>query len=400
MAVAPRFVSVCMLLVALSAAAAVWAGAGGVARIIWLPLVVALGVALVWWSRRGARPTVATVALVVGIIGVSVGVGRGLRHLSGGHSDPAAWLAVVGLFAAMLLIGWAFVALLGRLHWLVRIPVAVGLLVPVLLAVYTVSIPLMVVDPPRARVSAEQPAGSSSVSFPAADGVALQGWFRPGTNGAGVVVVPGSGSSRSGAIDQARVLADAGYGVLVYDPRGHGDSSGEAMDLGWAGDADIRGAVDFRLGRGVESVGALGLSMGGEQVLGAAAADPRIAAVVAEGATHRTAADFDWLSDEFGWRGQAQEALNSPRFALIDALTPWPPPITLQQAVADISPRPVLVIAAGTVQDETITAGVLATSGNVAVWVVPDAEHTGGLRAQPDQWRERVVTFFDAALDT
>lgn len=395
----PRVVAVCILLVAAGAGAAILAGASGTARIAGTLVVAALGLGLAWWSRRGPRGALGAVALVAGIVGVGVGIGRGLRHLTAGAPDPAAWTALVSLAAGLLLIGWAFAALLGGLRRPARIGAGIGLLIVTLLAVYTVSIPLMVVDPPRAAVTGTAPAGFAPVAFPAADGVQLQGWYRAGDNGAAVLVVPGSGSSRSGAVEQAAVLADAGYGVLVYDPRGHGDSAGQAMDLGWAGDADIRGAVDFLVGQGVESVGALGLSMGGEQVLGAAATDPRIAAVVAEGATHRTAADYDWLSEEFGWRGQLQKALNAPRFALVDALTPWSPPITLRQAVSEIAPRPVLIIAAGTVADEQLSAAVL-TGEHVEVWVVPQAGHVGGVRAAPEAWRTRVTTFFAEALDS
>ena len=66
------------------------------------------------------------------------------------------------------------------------------------------------------------------------------------------------------------------------------------MDAGWYGDRDLIAAVAFlQHQRDVDPrrIGALGLSMGGEEAIGAATADPAIRAVVAEGATHRTAAD-------------------------------------------------------------------------------------------------------------
>jgi hypothetical protein len=36
--------------------------------------------------------------------------------------------------------------------------------------------------------------------------------------------------------------------------------------------------------------------------------------------------------------------------------------------------------------------------GNVTVWVVPGAEHTGGLSPAPEEWERRVIEFLDAAL--
>ena len=71
------------------------------------------------------------------------------------------------------------------------------------------------------------------------------------------------------------------------------------MDFGWFGDQDLAGAVSWLCScPGVDRrrIAAVGLSMGAEQALGAAATDSRIAAVVAEGATGRAAGDDDWLS--------------------------------------------------------------------------------------------------------
>lgn len=116
-------------------------------------------------------------------------------------------------------------------------------------------------------------------------------------NGAALVVLPGSGSNRSAVLGQA-VLARHGYGALLADPRGQGLSGGHVMDFGWWGGRDIAAAVSF-LGRqpGVQAgkIAVLGESMGGEQALAAAGADPRIRAVVAEGATGQQLADHGWL---------------------------------------------------------------------------------------------------------
>ena len=136
--------------------------------------------------------------------------------------------------------------------------------------------------------------------------MALSGWYVPSRNGAAVVLLHGAGSTRSAVLPHAVVLADDGFGVLLYDARGHGRSQGRAMDFGWYGDLDVAAAVDFVAGQaGVEPgrVAALGLSMGGEEALGAAASDPRIRAVVAEGATTRVAGDKAWLSDVHGRTG-------------------------------------------------------------------------------------------------
>jgi uncharacterized protein len=366
----------------------------GFGRFVLLAAIFLLYLAVLIPSRRWAG----VAAIALGVIGISVGIARGLRFVST-QADPLAWLALIGAGAGMVLAVIGFAQLVAGWRWWTK--AITGAIAAILMAfgIYTLAIPLAATDPPRASVTSQAPPGWSEVSFPAQDGTTLSGWFHPGSNSAAVIVVPGSGSSRSGALAQAQVLADNGFAVLLHDPRGHGNSDGTAMDLGWAGDQDVSGAVDFLVATGVARIGALGLSMGGEQVIGAAAADPRIAAIAAEGATHRTAADYAWLSEEFGWRGGVQEALNVPRFALIDLLAAQSPPAQLAAAVRAIDPRPVLLMAAGTIHDEELATSFIADGTDAQVWVIADAGHIGGLGTAPDEWTRRVVDLFTEALD-
>ena len=137
------------------------------------------------------------------------------------------------------------------------------------------------------------------------------------------------------------------------------------MDFGWWGDEDIRAAVDFLAERPeVDHIAALGLSMGGEEVIGAMAVDDRIEAVVAEGATIRVAGDRAWLSDQLrlarcrpGVAGDRHDLVRGDRFTSAD------PPITLRQAVDRARPRPVLLITAGGVADEAHAAGWIRLPG-------------------------------------
>lgn len=175
------------------------------------------------------------------------------------------------------------------------------------------------------------------------------------------------------------------------------------MDFGWYGDEDVSAAVSFLSAQqdvDPTRIAAVGLSMGGEEAIGAAATDPRIAAVVAEGATNRVAADKAWLVDEHGWRGTVQQGIDRLTFGLTDLLTDADPPIALRDAVRAAAPRPVLLIAAGTVSDEApagrfIQAGSPAT---VELWVVDGAGHTGALALDRDAWVARVDAFLTGAL--
>jgi pimeloyl-ACP methyl ester carboxylesterase len=280
------------------------------------------------------------------------------------------------------------------------------LVVFVLVAAMSLGQAVAATQVPRTAIGSSTPARGgltySDAAFETSDGVRLSGWYIPSTNGAAVVVLHGAGSTRSDALDQAVVLARHGYGVLVFDARGHGRSAGRAMDFGWYGDEDVSAAVSYLQSRPDvhAGIGALGLSMGGEEALGAAAGDPRIRAVVAEGATNRAPADREWLSDEYGWRGALQEGIDWLTYGVADLLTPAHKPATLRNAAAAVAPRPVLLIAAGAVPDEE-NADRYIQSGSprsVQLWVVPDAGHTQGLRVEPGQWEQRVIAFFDSGL--
>jgi dienelactone hydrolase len=189
----------------------------------------------------------------------------------------------------------------------------------------------------------------------------------------------------------------------MIDARGHGQSDGRAMDFGWHGDADIAAATAFLADRpdvDRQRIGVVGMSMGGEEALGASATNELIQAVVAEGATARNAADEAWLSDEFGVRGVLQERLERLQDLVTDTLTSAPVPISLRDAVAASGDTRYLLIAAGDVDDEGHAAAHVAAGApeRVEIWTVPDAGHTEGLRTHPEEWESRVIAFLTDSL--
>lgn len=110
-------------------------------------------------------------------------------------------------------------------------------------------------------------------------GPALAALVWPAPAGApGVVVVPGLGSRKDNHLDMGRALSTAGVAALALDIRGHGDSDGR-LDGGCVD--DVAAALDVLAARGHTRLGVRGSSMGGMLALLAAAADPRVRAVVA-----------------------------------------------------------------------------------------------------------------------
>ena len=156
------------------------------------------------------------------------------------------------------------------------------------MVVYPVSEVYVVTHAARAYVPTPQ-LGSTyeDVSFRTSDGLRLEGWYVPTKNGATVIVIPG----RKGPQKPARMLAGHGYGVLLFDRRGEGESEGDPNGLGWAGTRDVEAAIVFLRERPEVDegrIGGLGLSVGGEVLLEAAAETEGLQAVVSEGAGVRS----------------------------------------------------------------------------------------------------------------
>ena len=370
-------------------------------------MVVAVGLLVLTALRRdGGDGPSRWVLVLLGGVAAAAGVGIALPHLvkEGLAADTVAGFVVLVGGLAMFAFGVATLARVRR--WPARMLVVICSVVLLALGLFVVGQAVAATNVPRTRLGTTTPAQLgmeySEVRMETSDGVSVAGWYVPSRNGAAVVLRHGSGSTRSATLPHAAVLARHGYGVLMMDARGHGRSGGRAMDFGWYGDADIAAGVNYVSDRPEVDEGAvavLGLSMGGEEALGAAASDERIAAVVAEGVGQRQAADKRWLADEFGARGAAQLQLEQLMYGLTDLLTDAGPPTALAEAVERAAPRPVLLIAGGRTTDEPEVARRLeARSESVERWVVAETGHVGALRAMPDEWERRVIGFLDRAL--
>ncbi|HEX5782791.1 MAG TPA: CocE/NonD family hydrolase, partial [Solirubrobacteraceae bacterium] len=235
------------------------------------------------------------------------------------------------------------------------------------------------------------------VSLRTSDGLELVGWYAPSRNRAAVIVFPG----HDGPAPHARMLVRRGYGVLMLDRRGEGESQGDYNARGWGGEPDLEAAISYLAERDdVDSqrIGGLGLSVGGELLIQTAARDGRLAAVVSEGAGNQSLADqmqtpdapkaVRWLSP-MTMETAAGIVLSNRR-----------PPAGLATAIPRIAPRPVLLITGGRGNPDEALNGVYRAAGGptVSLWEIPEAGHTGGIAAEPGEYERRVVAFFDSAL--
>jgi hypothetical protein len=74
------------------------------------------------------------------------------------------------------------------------------------------------------------------------------------------------------------------------------------------------------------------------------------------------------------------------------------PPPALQDDIADISPRPLLLIYTDAGNEELTPQLFEGARAPKAIWKIPEAGHTAGFAAGPRAYERHVVGFFDRAL--
>lgn len=239
------------------------------------------------------------------------------------------------------------------------------------------------------------------VQIPAADGETLAGWYAPPVNASGAVilVLHGSRSDRTASLAHARILYDAGYGVLVYDQRASGESTGNRQSIGLYDQHDLTPIINWLVARpevDENRIGGVGLSLGAHILVMAAPHEGRLKAIWSDGLGINGAEDipaYDTVGEAF------ITFINGQAFWL-GGLYLGEHPVPFKQLIPQIAPRHLMLVAGGLDPYEAdFNRGYepyLGENGNL--WVIEEAWHVGGLGAIPEEYSERMLTFFDKAL--
>jgi alpha-beta hydrolase superfamily lysophospholipase len=234
--------------------------------------------------------------------------------------------------------------------------------------------------------------------------VELAAWTIHTVHGApAVVLVHGFKTSREEMLPWARFLHDAGFNVLLLDTRGCGKSGGATVGLGATEPRDISLAVDAARDQfGTTKVAVLGISLGAGAVILAAADDPRISAVVADTAW----TDQDFLLSRLSFLPLGSLRVPLPPYGVAAVNTLVGADVTKArpvEAIARISPRPVLLIHAADDDNATTTVdgarALFAAAGEPKeLWVAARGGHAGAINSFREEYRTRVVEFLNDAL--
>lgn len=307
------------------------------------------------------------------------------------------WLTTLAVLVGLWCAFWIYV-------WIRYFPIVVRLIGQA---------PLLVPEP-----SAPLP-GGEACAFPTADGLTLRGTYlkHRATERRGVVLFGHElNGDRWNAVPYVADLLDAGYDVLTFDFRNHGESDERRgfTPRPWIAPddlADVRAAVDYLAARpdaDPRGIGVLGISRGGGAALCAAAGDARIRCLFTDGAypsrsTHllylKRYIDIfipppwtiitrnlpDWVYECFLSAGRRWWGLrNDYRF------------VDVEGSVAGVK-QPVLMIHGGAdtmIPVDAARALQRQLSGPSKLWVVPEARHNGAVFAEPEAYRRRLLKFF------
>jgi uncharacterized protein len=371
-----------------------------------VPTAALLGAAAAYPRlRAGLR---ATLALTLGILGIAIGAGEaGYYTIQVGPSGDD-YSGLLAIPAGLLLVGVGAATLWSTRRrddslprrYLRRLLLLIGAVVVFVFFLFPLSLSYVFTHVSRLKVPlARLGAPHEDVSFTTSDGLKLRGWYVPSRNGAAVIAFPG----RRGPQRQARMLVRHGYGVLLFDRRGEGESDGDPNAFGWAMDRDLKAAAAFLQHRpDVEPsrIGGIGLSVGGEMLLQTAAESEAFRAIVSEGAGARSIREN--LEKPTTLDTLPELGVSFVLTAGTALFSNHAPPPNLKDLSARIAPRSVFFVYAlhGTGGEEKqLNPKYYAAAGEPKqIWEIPEASHTGGITARPQEYERRVVGFFDRAL--
>lgn len=236
------------------------------------------------------------------------------------------------------------------------------------------------------------------VSIPHPDGLTLAGWLAPSQNGKTLILQHGYAANSVDTLPLAQLLTAHGYGVLLFDFHGHGNSDPAQVTLGLSETDDTKAAVRFLKAHPqtqADQLGILGVSMGGATAIMASAEIPEIEIVIAD-------STFAALRNEIAVGIEVKTPLpGQPLDQVFIALAQWQTGILLNQirpvdAIGNLQPRPVLIIQG--LQDERVYPYngddlFAAAQEPKQLWQAPVGAHSQLFQADSEAYAQVLLAF-------
>lgn len=260
---------------------------------------------------------------------------------------------------------------------------------------------------PRGEITGETPEkyglDYEEVTFETGNDLKLKGWYIPGTNDTKcVILAPGKGENRWDVLNYAPFLVEAGFNVLLFDPRSTGRSGGDRYGFGYFESQDLQYAVTFLMNeKGISDFGILGRSAGATAGLLAGLEDPNIDAVVADSPY----ANLRLASKDFG--DYSQDPLFQVFFPVYMRSAKLALGIDIYDKTNALKRIESMETASYFIHGRADEAVGYQNSVRLherkpakkLLWLVPDTGHVQAYQNRPEEYEQKVVKFFNSNLN-
>jgi pimeloyl-ACP methyl ester carboxylesterase len=236
------------------------------------------------------------------------------------------------------------------------------------------------------------------ITFDSSDNVQLSGWHISSNNGATTILLHGYGANRTELIRHVEILARHGYGVLIYDLRGHGQSGGKKRTYGWLDVRDVMAALDY-LDRhddvNMKRIGIFGFSVGGQIAIRAATETDLIQAVFTDDPGFVTIKDAPPPATT--WE-RLMYTVNWLDYKGMQLWTGAKEPPGVVEVIKELSPRPLFLVASGGLGNRLMHHYYNLAEEPKTLWEILEASHGTSLSARPQEYEEKMVDFYESSL--
>lgn len=248
---------------------------------------------------------------------------------------------------------------------------------------------------------------AQQLRYTAEDGVALVGYYVPAETASTktAVLVHGHRSDATMMGNFGKLFYAEGYNVFMADNRGHGESGGDYVGMGWLDRKDYLGWLTVLQGiTGEDTAFVLhGVSMGASTILmmsGEEALPDTVKAIVAD-------CGFSSVEEEF--RYQIGEMLHLPAFPILQIgsletrlLAGYS--FGEADALAQVkkATTPIMIIHGDADSYNPTAMGQAlfeAIPGEKELWLVPGAEHGMAYYTAPEAYQSRMMAFVGTYVD-
>jgi len=231
------------------------------------------------------------------------------------------------------------------------------------------------------------------VEFTTDDGITLKGWYVHSKNPSdkAIIVCHGYPMDKGNVIGLAMPFHES-YNILLFDFRGHGESGGTFTTIGYKETKDFNAAVSYLRGRGIKKVGALGFSMGGAVII--MANNPHISACVSDSAYAELSLLVDVVYSKFGifkypfvhctmFFSKHLYGVDMSKVSPLKAMGAFRTPLFLIHSKVD------------NLVSFKHSQMLHEANPESLLWIVPQAQHGETHSQSPDEYDDKVLSFFE-----